>query len=74
MSKLVVGGLALMLVLGASLAQAKDHKGGGGGSGSHSCQQESFERCMDKCMSKGGRGKSSTNVVKCAKHCDKKKC
>jgi hypothetical protein len=43
----MAGAAALMLVLRPSVAQAKNHKGGGSSGGA--CTQQRFQRCMDKC-------------------------
>jgi hypothetical protein len=73
-SKFAAGGavLALMLTLGGGDALGKHHTGGG--AVDRACRQESFQRCLDKCAARGGKGKSSKNVQKCAKHCGEKTC
>ena len=62
MCKLMAGAVALMLVLGLSVAQAKNHKGGGSSGGG--CTQQWFQRCMDKCQAHGGPSKSSAVIKK----------
>lgn len=51
--KIVVSGLAaLLLLLEGSIVDAKHD----GGNGRHrSCTQEHFQRCLDKCQSVGGK-------------------
>jgi hypothetical protein len=69
MSKLVVAsGVALVLVLGAGMAQAKR----GGHAGGGACTEQKFQHCMDKCQAHGGPSKSSAVIKNCSKRCSKR--
>ena len=64
----LIASIVVLLLLGG-IAEAKGNIGGGG---SKACQGKSFDNCMAKCMSQGGKGGKSRINGKCADRCGKK--
>ena len=74
MLKIMACASMLVVALGTGLATAKHGGGGHGGGAGASCSDDKFERCLDHCLTEGGRGKSNILAKKCSKHCAKKSC
>jgi hypothetical protein len=72
MSKLIAGLAVLFLLMAPDVNFAKGHHKSGSSSSDIGCSESRFDRCVNKCISRGGYGKKPGSNGACSERCMKK--